>query len=110
MIYRPYDRCYPSTPAGDWESYDGEPIQLNGKQVLLKDEPKSSELNVGAVVVATGFDPRYTVQEGERGNGFLLIANFAGPIVSNISVVINIADVRHQAQLAPMTNGSRNVR
>jgi heterodisulfide reductase subunit A len=62
--------CYPSTPAVDWENYNGEPISLNGKQVVLKDEPKAFELNVGAVVVATGFDP-YTSPQGEYGFGEL---------------------------------------
>jgi heterodisulfide reductase subunit A len=66
IIYRPYEGCYPSTPAVDWERYNGEPVQLNGRSVILKDEPKSFELNVGAVVVATGFDP-YTPPQGEYG-------------------------------------------
>jgi heterodisulfide reductase subunit A2 len=70
VIYKPFEGCYPSMPAVDWEAYNGEPISLNGKQVLLKDEPKSFELNVGAVVVATGFDP-YTPPQGEYGFGDL---------------------------------------
>jgi heterodisulfide reductase subunit A len=70
VIYKPYAGCYPSTPAVDWENYNGEPISLNGKQVVLKDEPKAFELNVGAVVVATGFDP-YTPPQGEYGFGEL---------------------------------------
>jgi heterodisulfide reductase subunit A len=70
VIYRSYEGCYPSTPAVDWESYNGEPIQLDGKQIVLKDEPKLFELNIGAVVVATGFDP-YTPPQGEYGFGEL---------------------------------------
>ena len=70
VIYRPYEGCYPSTPAVDWEDYNGEQISLNGKQITLKDEPKAFELNVGAVVVATGFDP-YTPPQGEYGFGEL---------------------------------------
>ncbi len=70
VIYKPYADCYPSTPAVDWEAYNGEPISLNGGQVILKDKPKSFELNVGAVVVATGFDP-YTPPHGEYGFGNL---------------------------------------
>lgn len=70
VIYHPYEGCYPSTPAVDWETYDGEPISVNGKQVVLKDEPKAFELSVGAVVVATGFDP-YTPPHGEYGFGEL---------------------------------------
>jgi hypothetical protein len=37
-------------------------------------------------------------------------AAFAGLTVSNISMVIKMADVKHQAQVAPMTKGSRKVR
>ena len=66
VIYKPYAGCYPTTPAVDWKNYNGESIQLNGKQVVLKDELKAFELKVGAVVVATGFDP-YTPQQGEYG-------------------------------------------
>jgi heterodisulfide reductase subunit A len=68
VIYRPYADCYPATPAVDWENYDGEPIQLNGKAYLLKDEQKFFELNAGAIVMATGFDP-YQPHRGEYGYG-----------------------------------------
>jgi len=70
VIYRPYVGCYPPTPAVDWEHYNGESISLNGSQFILKDEPRSFEINVGAVVVATGFDP-YTPPQGEYGFGEL---------------------------------------
>jgi heterodisulfide reductase subunit A2 len=70
VIYRPYAGCYPSMPAVDWGNYNGEPISLNGSQVILKDEPKSFEIIVGAVVVATGFEP-YTPPQGEYGFGEL---------------------------------------
>lgn len=70
VIYRPYVGCYPTMPAVDWEHYNSEPIQLNGSQIILKDEPKSFEITVGAVVVATGFDP-YTPPQGEYGFGEL---------------------------------------
>jgi heterodisulfide reductase subunit A len=69
-IYRPYEDCYPSTPAVDWEHYNGEAIQLGEKSVVLKDEIKAFELTVGAVIVATGFDP-YTPPQGEYGYGEL---------------------------------------
>ncbi len=70
VIYRPYEGCYPSTPAVDWDHYDGRPIDINGWPVVLKDEPKEFGLTVGAVVVATGFDP-YTPPQGEYGFGDL---------------------------------------
>jgi heterodisulfide reductase subunit A len=66
VIYRAYPGCYPSTPAVDWENYTGEPIQVNGESILLKDEPKNFAITVGAIVVATGFDP-YEPRQGEYG-------------------------------------------
>lgn len=70
VIYRPYESCYPNTPAVDWEHYDGAPIQVDGYSVALKDEPANFELSVGAIVVAAGFDP-YTPRSGEYGYGEL---------------------------------------
>jgi len=70
IIYRAYPGCYPSTPAVDWEHYNGEPIPVNGKSVILKNEAKSFTLNVGAIVIATGFDP-YQPRQGEYGYGEL---------------------------------------
>ncbi|MFN2121714.1 MAG: CoB--CoM heterodisulfide reductase iron-sulfur subunit A family protein, partial [Anaerolineales bacterium] len=66
LVYKPYEGCYPDLPAVDWDHYDGRPLDVGGWPVVLKDEPKSFELNVGAVVVATGFDP-YTPPQGEYG-------------------------------------------
>ena len=68
VIYRPYPGCYPAAPAVDWESYNGEPIQLNGKRIVLRDEPKTVDAKVGAIVMATGFDP-YEPHPGEYGYG-----------------------------------------
>lgn len=68
VIYQPYPGCYPAAPAVDWEHYDGKPIQLNGKQVVLEDRPRSFDINVGAIVLATGFDP-YEPHTGEYGYG-----------------------------------------
>ncbi len=70
LIYRPYEGCYPGTPAVDWEHYDGRPLDVGGWPIVLKDEPKEFELNVGAVVVATGFDP-YAPPQGDYGFGEL---------------------------------------
>ena len=70
VIYRQYEGCYPRTPAVDWEHYDGAPIQVDGYSVQLTDEPYNFELNVGAIVVATGFNP-YTPRTGEYGFGEL---------------------------------------
>jgi heterodisulfide reductase subunit A len=70
IIYRAYPGCYPPTPAVDWAQYNGEPIPVNGKSIILKNEAKSFTLNVGAIVVATGFDP-YQPRQGEYGYGEL---------------------------------------
>lgn len=70
IIYRPYAGCYPSTPAVDWENYNGKAIRLNGNAHVLKDEPRVFDLNVGAIVMATGFDP-YEPHQGEYGYGEL---------------------------------------
>jgi heterodisulfide reductase subunit A len=71
IIYRPYPGCYPSLPAVDWENYNGDPISLNGgSPQVLKDSLTSIELRVGAIVVATGFDP-YEPRQGEYGYGEL---------------------------------------
>ena len=79
VIYRPFEGCYPASPAVDWENYKGEPISLNGgkpepalseAEWVLKDAPKTFDVSVGAIVVATGFDP-YGPRQGEYGYGEL---------------------------------------
>jgi len=68
VVYRAYPGCFPHTPAVDWENYDGSPISVNGKDIALKNDPVSIPLHVGAIVVATGFDP-YQPRQGEFGFG-----------------------------------------
>jgi heterodisulfide reductase subunit A len=68
LIYLPYPGCYPPTPAVDWDHYDGAPIEIDGRSIPLKDETSALELTVGAVVLATGFDP-YQPRTGEYGYG-----------------------------------------
>lgn len=70
VIYRAHPGCYPATPAVDWEHYNGEPIQVDGKSIILENKIKTFTLNVGAIVVATGFDP-YQPRQGEYGFGEL---------------------------------------
>ena len=71
VIYRPFEGCYPPSPAVDWENYNGEPISLNGsKPIVLEDAPQTFDVSVGAIVVATGFDP-YEPRQGEYGYGEL---------------------------------------
>jgi heterodisulfide reductase subunit A len=68
-IYRPYASCYPSGPVIDWEHCTGCGQCLkfgrNG-DIRLEHEPIEFEVNVGAVVVATGFRP-YEPSAGELG-------------------------------------------
>ena len=68
VVYRAYPGCFPHTPAVDWENYDGSPILVNGKEHILKNSPVDIPLHVGAIVVATGFDP-YQPRQGEFGYG-----------------------------------------
>ncbi|MBN1148744.1 MAG: CoB--CoM heterodisulfide reductase iron-sulfur subunit A family protein [Anaerolineales bacterium] len=69
-VYRAYPGCYPPTPAVDWENYDGKPIIVNNQKIVLEDRPESFDLTVGAIVLATGFDP-YQPRTGEYGYGVL---------------------------------------
>jgi heterodisulfide reductase subunit A len=52
----------------DWENCpDGRlELKINGESVILENEPRTINLNVGAIVVATGFD-LYEPREGEFG-------------------------------------------
>ena len=70
VIYRPYQGCYPATPAVDWEHYDGKPLQIDDQSIVLNDEPTTIEQTVGAIVLATGFDP-YEPHQGEYGYGVI---------------------------------------
>jgi heterodisulfide reductase subunit A len=66
VIYKAYDGCYPPTPAVDWENYVDGCVQLSGRDLHLENKPRNFELNVGAVVAATGFRP-YEPHPGEYG-------------------------------------------
>ena len=68
VVYRPYEGCYPPTPAVDWDNYQEGCVQLNGSPLRLFNEPRTFTIEAGAVVVATGFKP-YEPHEGEYGYG-----------------------------------------
>ena len=70
IIYCAFPGCYPSTPAVDWNHYDDSPIVIKGQPQVLYNSPKAFDVNVGAIVVATGFDP-YEPRQGEYGYGEL---------------------------------------
>ena len=69
-IYKPYDGCYPSDPVIDWEHCTkcGKCVEVAGDAIELDDTPTEFDLDVGAVVMATGFRP-YEPFPGEMGYG-----------------------------------------
>jgi len=71
-IYRAYEGCYPATAAIDWRNCTlcGECVRVGEQKIVLENEPQISELRIGAVVVATGFD-LYEPHQGEYGYGEL---------------------------------------
>lgn len=72
-IYQAYPGAYPHTPAIDWANCTqcGQCLSLNGHgEIDLENKPETLKLNVGAIVVATGFDP-YQPRQGEYSYGEL---------------------------------------
>jgi heterodisulfide reductase subunit A len=70
-IYVPYAGCYPNIPAIDWETCTrcGKCVEAVGGQAISLDaEPEEIELDVGTIVLATGFD-LYEPRPGEYGYG-----------------------------------------
>lgn len=67
-IYQPFKKCYPETPAIDWENCTecGKCLQAVSSGISLESEPQEIELKAGAIVMATGFDP-YEPRQGEYG-------------------------------------------
>ncbi|MBW2180875.1 MAG: CoB--CoM heterodisulfide reductase iron-sulfur subunit A family protein [Deltaproteobacteria bacterium] len=66
VVYRAYEGCFPSTPAVDWEHYDGKPIEIDGQKVIFENKKKTFDLRIGAIVIATGFQP-YEPPRGDYG-------------------------------------------
>jgi heterodisulfide reductase subunit A len=70
-IYRPYPTATPNLPAIDWAACTrcGACVQAaGGKGIDLDSQPTEMQVEVGAIVVATGFD-HYEPYEGEYGYG-----------------------------------------
>ncbi|MFN2216535.1 MAG: FAD-dependent oxidoreductase [Anaerolineales bacterium] len=68
-IYKKYEGCVPSSAVIDWEHCTkcGECVKVAPQGMIdLDDEPHEFQLNVGAVVIATGFQP-YEPFYGEMG-------------------------------------------
>ena len=68
VIYKAYPGCYPTDPVVDWDNYVPGSIVVDGQPLTLENHPRTFALQVGAVVVATGFKP-YEPQDGEYGYG-----------------------------------------
>ena len=71
-IYRAYPGCFPATAAIDWEhcTHCDACQSIDGRGIDLINKPQEFEINVGAIVVATGFK-LYEPQHGEFGYGEL---------------------------------------
>ena len=67
-IYTAYPGCFPAAPAIDWAHCTrcGKCQQADRGGIDLNAEPETVEINVGALVVATGFQP-YEPPRGEYG-------------------------------------------
>lgn len=70
LIYRAYPGCYPPMPAVDWEQCpEGRlDLEVDGQPIRLEDEPETLTATVGAIVLATGFEP-YEPSQDEFGYG-----------------------------------------
>jgi heterodisulfide reductase subunit A len=53
-----------------WENYNGEELKINGESIVLENNPKTFDLEIGAIVIATGFNT-YEPRPGEYGYGEL---------------------------------------
>ncbi len=70
-IYRPYEGCYPETPAIDWRTCTkcGACFEAaGGKGIELDEQPRSVEIRSGAIVLAVGLNT-YPVRHEEYGFG-----------------------------------------
>ena len=70
-IYAAYPGCFPATPAIDWRHCTKCGLcqeTPGGRSIQLTEEPEELQLEVGAIVVATGFKP-YEPCPGDYGFG-----------------------------------------
>lgn len=102
VIYQPYPGCYPPLPAVDWEHYDGQPISVNGQQVQLIDEVTSHQVEAGAIILATGFDP-YEPGQGEYGYGEI------PEVVTMPKLIRMLGSLKHDEPLAINGHAVRDV-
>jgi heterodisulfide reductase subunit A len=69
-FYQPHPNAVPSLPAIDWANCTrcGECVLAAGTGIEIDGVPEDETVEVGAVIVATGYD-HYTPREGEYGFG-----------------------------------------
>jgi len=70
-IYIPYDGAFPPYPAIDMKvcTKCGKCVEILGKDAIdLDEKPRTEKIKVGAIIVATGFEP-YQPEKGEFGYG-----------------------------------------
>ncbi len=126
-IYSAYPGCYPAAPAIDWAHCTrcGACQQVDHGSIDLNAEPETVEINVGALVVATGFRP-YEPPRGEYGYGEfaqvitlpqlirLLALNdgaalkFGGRPVRNIGLIHCVGSRQIEGIHAPQPDGQVN--
>ncbi|MBN2170874.1 MAG: CoB--CoM heterodisulfide reductase iron-sulfur subunit A family protein [Candidatus Krumholzibacteriota bacterium] len=96
-IYQPCPDCHPPLPAIDWETCTrcGKCAEAAGEGAIALEAPaREIDLDVGAIVLATGFDP-YEPRTGEYGYGehgvvtlpqFIRMLNERGPTAGRLTV------------------------
>jgi len=70
-IYIPYDGAFPPYPAIDMKACTkcGKCVEILGEDAIdLEEKPRIEKIKVGAIIVATGFEP-YQPEKGEFGYG-----------------------------------------
>ncbi len=68
-IWMPYEGCWPSIPAVDWENFQPEDAdKVNGSGFEFQPNKEIIEVRGGSIILATGFDP-YQPAQGEYGYG-----------------------------------------
>ncbi len=69
-IYKPHPDAYPDLPVIDMDHCTrcGKCLEIVGDAIDLNQEPQKIKLNVGAIIVTTGFEP-YRPKKGEYGYG-----------------------------------------
>jgi len=102
-IYQPYEGCYPSLPAIDWQSCTrcgkcaeasgGKGINLNNIESLIH------EVHSGVIVMATGFD-HYEPHRGEYGFGEI-------PEVITLPQLIRLIDLNGSSSNSLEWNGKQ---